>query len=283
MKYAVIVIGILGALSFGAFIQQKGQIEEARQEIQKSNNTLQVLKERIETLENQTEEKGEAQIFTYTGSEIASEDNIPEELVSALANRLVQDRASMQAIAREVPRNRDNGTGSALAGITATEFDSQVRDTIEAIEAEERAERMQRMQERALERSADRANRIAEQLELDDRTAQQFSSLMVDHSSERMQIMMEAREMDLGRSETRNLLNTVREEQNEEISGILTANQYEQYLEIPQDDWGRGGRGGWGGPPSNNNNNNNGNNNNSGNNNNGNTGGGGAPGRNSGP
>ena len=98
MKYAVIIIGILGALSFGAFIQQKGQIEEARQEIQKSNNTLQVLKERIETLENQAEEKSEAQIFTYTGSETASEENIPEELVSALANRLVQDRASMQAI-----------------------------------------------------------------------------------------------------------------------------------------------------------------------------------------
>ncbi len=278
MKYVMIAIGILGAVSFGTFIQQKGQIEQARQEIQKSNNTLQVLKERIETLENQAEEKSEAQVFTYTGPESASEENIPEELVTALANRLVQDRASMQAIAREVPRNRDSGTGGALAGISAKEFDSQIRDTIEAIEEEERAERMQRMQERALERSADRANRIAEQLQLDDRTAQQFSSLMVDHSSERMQIMMEAREMDLGRSETRNLLNTVREEQNEEISGILTANQYEQYLEIPQDDWGRG-RGGWGGPPSNNN----GNNNNSGNSNNGNTGGGGAPGRNSGP
>ena len=278
MKYVMIVIGILGALSFGAFIQQKGQIELARHEIQKSNNTLRVLKERIETLENQAEEKSEAQVFTYTGPESASEENIPEELVTALANRLVQDRASMQAIAREVPRNRDSGTGGALAGISAKEFDSQVRDTIEAIEEEERAERMQRMQERALERSADRANRIAEQLQLDDRTAQQFSSLMVDHSSERMQIMMEAREMDLGRSETRNLLNTVREEQNEEISGILTASQYEQYLEIPQDDWGRG-RGGWGGPPSNNNSNNN----NSGNSNNGNTGGGGAPGRNSGP
>lgn len=278
MKYVMIAIGILGAVSFGTFIQQKGQIEQARHEIHKSNNTLQVLKERIETLENQAEEKSEAQVFTYTGPESASEENIPEELVTALANRLVQDRASMQAIAREVPRNRDSGTGGALAGISAKEFDSQVRDTIEAIEEEERAERMQRMQERALERSADRANRIAEQLQLDDRTAQQFSSLMVDHSSERMQIMMEAREMDLGRSETRNLLNTVREEQNEEISGILTANQYEQYLEIPQDDWGRG-RGGWGGPPSNNN----GNNNNSGNSNNGNTGGGGAPGRNSGP
>ncbi|MGB1070692.1 MAG: hypothetical protein ACPG1Z_03420 [Planctomycetota bacterium] len=278
MKYVMIAIGILGAVSFGTFIQQKGQIEQARQEIQKSNNTLQVLKERIETLENQAEEKSEAQVFAYTGPESASEENIPEELVTALANRLVQDRASMQAIAREVPRNRDSGTGGAFAGISAKEFDSQVRDTIEAIEEEERAERMQRMQERALERSADRANRIAEQLQLDDRTAQQFSSLMVDHSSERMQIMMEAREMDLGRSETRNLLNTVREEQNEEISGILTANQYEQYLEIPQDDWGRG-RGGWGGPPSNNN----GNNNNSGNSNNGNTGGGGAPGRNSGP
>ena len=88
--------------------------------------------------------------------------------------------------------------------------------------------------ERALERSADRANRIAEQLQLDDRTAQQFSSLMVDHSSERMQIMMEAREMDLGRSETHQSSQYGREEQNEEISGILTANQYEQYLEIPR-------------------------------------------------
>ena len=142
--------------------------------------------------------------------------------------------------------------------------------TIEAIEEEERAERMQRMQERALERSEERANRIAEQLELDARTAEQFSTLMVDHSSERMQIMLESREMDLGRSETRNLLNQVREEQNQEISGILTSSQYEQYLEIPQDDWGRGGRG-WGGPPSSSGNNNSGNSN-------GNSGGGGGGG-----
>ena len=180
----------------------------------------------------------------------------------------------MEAIAREIPRNSANGNSNSLAGISASEFDSQVRDTIQAIEEEERAERMQRMQERALERSEERANRIAQQLELDDRTAQEFSSLMVDHSSERMQIMMEAREIDLGRGETRNLLNQVREEQNQEISGILTASQYEAYMEIPQDDWGRGGRG-WGGSQ-------NSNNNNSGNSN-GNSNGGGPQGQNSGP
>ena len=182
----------------------------------------------------------------------------------------------MQAIAREVPRSQSSDSG--LASISASEFDSQVRNTLEAIEEEERAERMQRMQERALERSEERANRMAEQLGLDGRTAEQFSALMVNHSSERMEVMMEAWEMDLARGETRNLLNQVRDEQNQEISGILTTSQYEQYLEIPQDDWGRGGRGGgWGSPPSNN-----GNNNNSGNNN-GNTGGSsGGPGRNSG-
>ena len=249
MKFALAAIGLLAGISLAGFVQQKGQLEDALQEISKSNNTIQVLKERIETLENKSDEKSEAQVFTYTGPEATSEADIPEELVTALANRLAQDPASMQAIAREVPRSRDTGSSNALAGITAQEFDSQVRDTIEAIEEEERAERMQRMQERALERSEERANRIAEQLELDARTAEQFSTLMVDHSSERMQIMMESREMDLGRSETRNLLNQVREEQNQEISGILTSSQYEQYLEIPQDDWGCGGRG-WGGPPS---------------------------------
>ena len=270
MKFALAAIGLLAGISLAGFVQQKGQLEDALQEISKSNNTIQVLKERIETLENKSDEKSEAQVFTYTGPEATSEADIPEELVTALANRLAQDPASMQAIAREVPRSRDTGSSNALAGITAQEFDSQVRDTIEAIEEEERAERMQRMQERALERSEERANRIAEQLELDARTAEQFSTLMVDHSSERMQIMLESREMDLGRSETRNLLNQVREEQNQEISGILTSSQYEQYLEIPQDDWGRGGRG-WGGPPSSSGNNNSGNSN-------GNSGGGGGGG-----
>lgn len=270
MKYALAAIGLLAGISLAGFVQQKGQLEDALQEISKSNNTIQVLKERIETLEKKSDEKSEAQVFTYTGPEATSEADIPEELVTALANRLAQDPASMQAIAREVPRSRDTGSSDALAGITAQEFDSQVRDTIEAIEEEERAERMQRMQERALERSEERANRIAEQLELDARTAEQFSALMVDHSSERMQIMLESREMDLGRGETRNLLNQVREEQNQEISGILTSSQYEQYLEIPQDDWGRGGRG-WGGPPSSSGNNNSGNSN-------GNSGGGGGGG-----
>lgn len=274
MKYAVIVIGLLGGLSFAGFIQQKGQVEEVLLEIKKSNNAIQVLKDRIETLENQSQEKGVAENFTYTGPNAASAEDIPEELVTALANRLVQDRNSMEAIAREIPRNSAKGNSNSLAGISASAFESQVRDTIEAIEEEERAERMQRMQERALERSEERANRIAQQLELDDRTAQEFSSLMVDHSSERMQIMMEAREIDLGRGETRNLLNQVREEQNQEISGILTASQYEAYMEIPQDDWGRGGRG-WGGSQ-------NSNNNNSGNSN-GNSNGGGPQGQNSGP
>lgn len=274
MKVYLIIVGILCVFSVASFLQQKGTIEEAMFELEKSNNTIQVLKERIETLENQ--EKSESQVFSYTGAVATSEADIPEELVTALATRLSQDPASMRAIAREVPRNQNSSDSGALAGITANEFDSKIRDTIEAIEEADRAERMQRMQDRALERSAERANNIAEQLGLDARTAEEFSTLMVDHSSERMQIMLESRELDLGRSETRNLLNQVREEQNKEISGILTSSQYEQYQEIPQDDWGRRSGRGNSSPPSSNNN---------GNSNSGGTSGGGnnGSGRNSGP
>ena len=290
MKIYLAILGLLSAFSIAALIQQSGTLEETQNEVQRSQKTIEVLRNRLESLEQNSEQQIETQVFTYTGSANTTEADIPEELVTALANRLTQDPVSMQAIAREVPRSRGDSEATGLAAISAKEFDTQIRDTIEAIEEEERVERMERMQERALERSEDRANRMAEQLGLDSRTSEQFSALMVDHSSERWGIMLEAREMDLGRGETRNLLNQVREEQNQEISGILTTSQYEEYLEIPQDDWGRGGRGGgWGGPPSSNNsgNNNSGNNNsgnnNSGNNNGNNGGGSGGPGRNSGP
>ena len=140
---------------------------------------------------------------------------------------------------------------------------------------------MQRWQDRMAERTQERADRIADQLGLQGRTAEGFSTLMIDHSSERMQLMMESREMNLDRGESRNLINSVREEQNEEIAGILTSAQYEQYLEIPQDSW-RGGRGGGGGGGRGGNNsggNNSGGNNSGGNNSGGNNQGGGPAGR----
>jgi hypothetical protein len=97
-----------------------------------------------------------------------------------------------------------------------------------------------------------------------------------------MQLMMEAREMDLSRGEIRSLFDQTRSEQNTEVEQILTPTQYADYLALPQDNFGGGRRGGgFGGSSngnssngnSNNGNSNNGNSNN-GNSNNGNNGGG---------
>ena len=47
MKVYLIIVGILCVFSVASFLQQKGTIEEAMFELEKSNNTIQVLKERF--------------------------------------------------------------------------------------------------------------------------------------------------------------------------------------------------------------------------------------------
>ena len=70
--------------------------------------------------------------------------------------------------------------------------------------------------------------------------ADDFTSLLTDHSVEMSTLWSEARGLDLGRGEMRNFFEQTREEQNEDIENLLNADQYAAYQELPQG-------GGWGG------------------------------------
>ncbi|MDG2085163.1 MAG: hypothetical protein P8K66_09425 [Planctomycetota bacterium] len=245
MKLFLTILTVITLTGAAVLVNTLNEASESANSIKMLQNKIQVLEARLTSVEERPEPTSNFLVSDMSDSEAIPSD-IPDALVEAIAYKLAQDTASMQAIAREVPRNANAASGEGVAALDLNQFDSKVRDTLESIEQEKREEQMQRWQDRMAERTQERADRIADQLGLQGRTAEDFSTLMIDHSSERMQLMMESRELNLDRGESRNLINSVREEQNEEIAGILTSAQYEQYLEIPQDSW-RGGRGGGGG------------------------------------
>ena len=274
MKIFLTILTVITLAGTAVLVNTLNEASESANSIKMLQNKIQVLEARLTSVEERPEPTSNFLVSDMSDSEAIPSD-IPDALVEAIAYKLAQDSASMQAIAREIPRNTNAASGEGVAALDLNQFDTKVRDTLESIEQEKREEQMQRWQDRMAERTQERADQIADQLGLQGRTAEDFSTLMIDHSSERMQLMMESRELNLGRGESRNLINNVREEQNEEIAGILTSAQYEQYLEIPQDSW-RGGRGGGGNNSGGNNSggNNSGGNNSGGNNSGGNNSGG---------
>ena len=284
MKAIATILALLVVVTGGFAYKTSEDLKASNHKLDRLQNKFQVLSERFDQREDSLTSIGIDSLQVPSADPVTGEIKVPEGLVSAVAMQIAQNSSALGAIAKEISSPTPVSDGPPLA---SNQLDQQVRDTIAAVQDEERMQREQRMQDRMQDRAADRANQMAEDLGLSGTRADEFTSLLVDHSSERMQLMMEAREMDLSRGEIRSLFDQTRSEQNTEVEQILTPTQYADYLALPQDNFGGGRRGGgFGGSSngnssngnSNNGNSNNGNSNNgnsnNGNSNNGNNGGG---------
>jgi hypothetical protein len=273
MKAVTTILALLVVVTGGFAYNTSEALKASNQKLDRLQNKFQVLSERFDQREDSLTSIGIDSLQVPSADPVTGEINVPEGLVSAVAMQIAQNSSALGTIAKEISSPTPASDGPPLA---SNQLDQQVRDTIAAVQDEERMEREQRMQDRIADRAAERANQMAEDLGLSGTRADEFTALLVDHSAERMQLMMESREMDLSRGEMRSFLDQTRSEQNIEVEQILTPTQYEDYLALPQDNFGGRRGGGFGGSTngnSNNGNSNNGNSNNgNGNNGNGNSG-----------
>jgi hypothetical protein len=243
MKPAIMILSILVISTGAVAYKNQQQAEEAINSAVRLNQQLVAVRERLETLEQKPEPTSPISWADPAASngEVAP---IPEEVVAAIASQIAQNSNALGAIARGIP-TAPTSTANSNKLDNPAELDQQVRDTLAAVRDEEREERNLRNQERMIERAQERASRMAEELGLNGQQAEQFTSLLAEHSTEMGQIWSESRELDLDRGEMRSFFEQTREEQNGEIQEILNADQYAQYLELPQGGatWGRRGGG----------------------------------------
>jgi hypothetical protein len=265
MKAIATILALLVVATGGIAYKNFEALKETNLKFGRLQNKFQVLSERLDQSERSLTSIGIDTLQVPSIDPVTGDVEVPEGLVSAVAMQIARNSSALGAIAKEISSPTPVSADPLLA---SNQLDQQVRDTIAAVQDEEQMEREQRMQDRMQDRAAERANRLAEDLGLTGARAEEFTSLLVDHSAERMQLMMEAREMDLPRGEMRGFFDQTRSDQNIEVEQILTPTQYADYLAMPQDNFGSRRGGGFGG--GNNNNSNNGNSNN-GNSNNGNS------------
>jgi len=239
MKLALIIMSVLivvtGAMAYSNLQEAKQSGERA----DRLNNRLQVLQERLEILESKPDPTDASSWSNTTVDPETGVATVPDEVVAAIAMRIAQNDLALGAIAQGIPANSTSKSDPGVS-LSPSQFDQGVRDTLAAVRDEERADRAQRNAERTMERAQERAGRMAEQLGLTGGLADDFTSLLTDHSVEMSTLWSEARGLDLGRGEMRNFFEQTREEQSGEIEDLLNADQYAAYLELPQG-------GGWGG------------------------------------
>ncbi|HIG05509.1 MAG TPA: hypothetical protein EYQ08_07235 [Planctomycetes bacterium] len=269
MKAIATILALLVVATGGFAYKTSEALKASNQKLDRLQIKFQVLSERFDEREESLASIGLDSIQVPSADPVTGEIKVPEGLVSAVAMQIAQNSSALGAIAKEISSPTPVSDGPPLE---SNQLDQQVRDTIAAVQDEERIQREQRMQDRMQDRAAERANQMAEDLGLSGTRADEFTALLVDHSAYRMQLMMEAREMDLSRGDIRSFFDQTRSEQNIAVEQILTPTQYADYLALPQDNFGGGRwRGGFGGSSNGNSNNGNGNNGNS-NNGNGNNG-----------
>ncbi len=249
MKAALIILSLVVVGTGSAALKNFNQMKQVNDQIQVLQNRIQALTEQLDMAKQDMapSENGFLPVpSSDSGTAIAE---IPEELVEAIAMQLARNTTALGAIAKGIsstPPSTPTTPGDAAV------LDQQVRDTIASVRDEERMEREQQMLDRMQDRAEDRANRMAEELGLSGTRADQFTSLLLDHSAERMDLISEARELGFDRGGWRGLFDQARTDLNADVEQILTPTQYETYLEMPQDTGGGRRGGGWGGGGSNN-------------------------------
>ena len=249
MKAALIILSLLVVGTGSAALKNFNQMKQVNGQIQVLENRIQALTEQLDMAKQDMDpsENGFLPVpSSDSGTAIAE---IPEEVVEAIAMQLARNTTALGAIAKGISATPSS---TPTTPVDTAVFDQQVRDTIASVRDEERMEREQQMRDRMQDRAEDRANRMAEELGLTGTRADQFTSLLLDHSANRMDLISEARELGFDRGGWRGLFDQSRTDLNADVEQILTPTQYEAYLEMPQDTGGGRRGGGWGGGGSNN-------------------------------
>ncbi|MDE0960844.1 MAG: hypothetical protein OSB09_08695, partial [Planctomycetota bacterium] len=255
MKAIAAILALLVLTTAGFAYRTIQSVDDIQDRLMRMRNEIQVLNERLAQSDQSLASLGIDSLQVPTVDPVTGDVEIPEGLVSAVAMQIARNSSALGAIAKEITPTT---SVASEAPLESTQLDQQVRDTIAAVQDEERMQREQRMQDRMQDRAEERAHRMAEELGLTGARASEFTALLIDHSAERMQLFMEARELDLPRGEMRGFWEQARSDQNSEVEQILSPTQYADFIAMPQDNFGGGRRGGFGGS-SNNGNSNNGN------------------------
>ncbi len=245
-KAILILVAVVagGGLSYTS-LQMSRQLKDQELAIERLRGQVSLLGS-VETSETGGGQPAlDSRSFDLPENSLANPENsIGDEELLALVARLVKDDAVVGAIARRVESQID----PSQALISSAAFKDGVKLTMEEIEEAEQAERAARRTEQMLARTEERAQELADKLNLPPATAEELKNIMIESAEARTDMMALMRTGELNRGDMREVMREQRDETNLMVQNILSAGEFEQYTKLQAENGGgRGGFGGFGG------------------------------------
>jgi len=249
---ALVLVLVAGGGLTTLSLTLKSQVEGQASQIAGLEKKIGALTSLIEESSSEDARTLAARSFEQQGGEVpTSGAAVTADEVRALVEEMVREDASRGSLAR----SSAPGIDGSEAFLSSDAFRVGVEQAMEAIEEIERAEREARREEQMLSRTERRAQEIAEALQLNNATAQELTSIMVEGAQAMTDVWGLVRAGEFDRREVRGLMTEQRDETNALVQQLLTPTQYETYTEMTETRGGGGGnfgwvggRGGFGGP-----------------------------------